>query len=142
MRYALSSLTMLLVLAVLVGCSGQAAKPVTGGDVVAAFKAAGLEAEGIKEMGPKDYGIAPYVCKGTTFVIPSLGKAADGSDQGGHVYVCENAQDLATIQTFFKKVGEASALLASHLYVKGNTLLQINGKLDKALADKYGAALP
>ncbi len=142
MRYALSSLTMLLVLAVLVGCSGQAAKPVTGGDVVAAFKAAGLEAENVGTLEAKDYGLAPFVCQGTRFSAPSAGKNAAGRELGGHIFVCPNGDDMKKLQDFYVNAGKATALAASHLYTKGNVLVQLDGQIAKALADKYGAAMP
>lgn len=130
-----------LIVIIVAACSGQAAKTVTGADVVAAFKAAGLEAENTTDMGPKDYGMAPYLCKGTRFVIPSLGKDSIG-DKGGRIFVCDNPQDVQKLQDFYVKVGQASAAFYSHTFAKGNVLVQINGELDKAIADKYGAALP
>jgi len=141
MRYILT-LIFISAIAVLAACSGsQAAKPVTGPDVVAAFKAAGLEAENVGTLEAKDYGAAPFVCQGTRFNIPSAGKFA-GRDLGGHIFVCPNQDDLKKLQDFYVKAGQATALLASHLYVKGNVLVQLDGQLDRALADKYGAAAP
>lgn len=136
MRYAV-----LVLVVILAACSGQAVKQVSGTDVVAAFKAAGLEAENTTEMQPKDYGLAPYLCKGTRFVIPSMGKDSIG-DKGGRIFVCDNPQDVQKLQDFYVKVGQSSAAFYSHTYAKGPVLVQINGQLDKATADKYGAAIP
>lgn len=137
MRYIIA-----LALLVFVVSACSSAKQMTGADVIAAFKAAGLEAENTTEMQAKDYGLAPYVCKGTRFVIPSLGKDAIGIDQGGRVFICDSQDDLTKLRDYYVKIGQASAAFASHLYTKGPVLVQITNRLDKAIADKYGAALP
>lgn len=141
MRYTFS-IVLLLAAVVLAACGGgQAAKPASGPDIVAAFKTAGLEAENVGALEAKDYGMAPFVCQGTRFSAPSAGKNAAGRELGGHIFVCDNQDDLKKLQDFYVKAGQATAILASHLYVKGNTLLQLDGQIAKATADKYGAAL-
>lgn len=133
MRYVMLALLVFAVSA----CSS--AKTVTGADVIAAFKAAGLEAE---NATPINYGLAPFVCHGTRFVIPSLGKDGIGLDRGGRVFTCDSQDDLTKLRDYYVKIGQISAAFASHLYAKGPVLVQIDNQLDKAKADKYGAAIP
>ena len=124
-----------LVVSVLVACGGGA-KAATGDDVVAAFKAANLEAEGARPMAKDDYGAAPYVCTGTRFLIPSLGEEA-----GGRVFVCGNDADRDALATFYTELGKGSALLFSWVFVKDRIVVQINGDLPEEQARKYEAAL-
>ena len=79
---------------------------------------------------------------GIHIIIPSLGKTAAGDDQGGRIFVCDNGDDLKKLQDYYVKLGQASALFYSHTYAKGPVLVQINGQIDKSVADKYGAAIP
>lgn len=128
---------MLRVLALLlVSFAAHAADP-TGADVIAAFKRAGLEAEAPTRMGPKNYGFAPYVCKGTRFLIPSLGE-----DSGGRIFECPDDADRDLIARYFQDMGRKSAAAFSWVLVKGRIVVQINGDLDEAIAEKYRAALP
>lgn len=109
--------------------------------IIAAWKAAGLEAEDAYQMQAKDYGLAPFVCKGTRFIIPSLGKTDSGDGKGGRLFVCANDKELEALKTYYTKLGEAGAFFASHLYASGPALVQINSELDKAVADQYGNVL-
>jgi hypothetical protein len=110
---------------------------VTGDDVVTAFKNAGLEAEGSYPMTNDDYGPAPYVCTGTRFLIPSI-----GADNGGRIFICENAEDLASLKNYYDELGKSSALFFSWTFAKGNVLVQINGDLPEDKARQYEAAIP
>ena len=76
------------------------------------------------------------------FSAPSAGKNAAGRELGGHIFVCPNGDDMKKLQDFYVNAGKATALAASHLYTKGNVLVQLDGQIAKALADKYGAAMP
>lgn len=112
-------------------------KQSTGADVVGAFKAAGLEAENPTPMTKDDFKIAPYVCQGTHFYIPSLGEKA-----GGRIFICDNTEDRDAISGYYIKLGKASAIFFSWVFVKGNIVVQINGDLAEETARKYEAAIP
>lgn len=109
----------------------------TAKDVILAFKSAGLEAENPTQMSPKNYGFAPYVCKGVRFLIPSLGE-----DSGGRILACPNAADRDTIAGYYERLGKKSAVFFSWVFVKGNIVVQINGDLDEDKAKKYEQAIP
>jgi hypothetical protein len=108
-----------------------------GEAVVAAFKAAGLEAENSRPMTKDDYGMAPPVCQGTRFFIPSL-----GPDNGGRIFICENQSVQAALAGYYQALGKSDATLFSWVFEKGNILVQINGALPKTTAQKYESAIP
>lgn len=110
---------------------------ITGPDVVGAFQAAGLEAESTRPMSVDDYGLAPFVCDGTRFFIPSLGE-----DQGGRIFICPNDEDLALLRDYYEGLARESAAFFSWVFVKDSVLVQINGDLDDLTAAKYEAAIP
>lgn len=132
---------LLIVCVVLAACGGStatpAAKAVTADAIVAAFKAAGLEAETPTKLTREDYGMAPFVCEGVRFLIPSL-----GADKGGRVFLCPNTGDRDKLAIYYQSLGKSSAALFSHVFTKGNVLVQINGQLKDDQAKKYEAALP
>lgn len=105
-------------------------------EVVAAFKAAGLDAEQVTPLTKDDYGIAPYVGSGVHFVIPSL-----CADCGGKVIVVPNDAERATLRSFYQELGKQSAMLFSWVFEKAPVVVQINGDLPEAQARKYEAAL-
>jgi hypothetical protein len=119
----------------LAACGGAAAAP-TPDDVIAAFKAAGLEAESTYPLTKEDYGAAPYVGEGVRFLVPSL-----CADCGGRVFSLENTQDLEALKNYYDSLGEASALFFSWVFTDENILVQINGDMDEATARQYEAAL-
>lgn len=104
--------------------------------IIAAFKTAGLEAESPTAMGPDAYGMGPFVGKGIHFLIPSL-----CADCGGRVFVFDNAEDLASLEAYYVEAGRSSAMLFSHVYRRGNLLVQLNGDLPAEKAAEYEAAL-
>jgi hypothetical protein len=108
-----------------------------GSAVAAAFKAAGLEADSVHPLTREEYKLAPYVCTGTRFLIPSL-----GPETGGRIFVCPNQEDLALLSDFYTEMGRASAMLSSWLFPKGLVLVQITGELPDAKARQYEAAIP
>lgn len=118
---------------VLAACGAQAT--IAPDDVIAKFKAAGLEAEQSSAMDAKAYGMAPLLCQegARRFLIPSLGE-----DNGGRLFVCNDAGDAAKLKTYYDELGKASALFHSWTYQKGGIVLQLNGSLDQAKADAYG----
>jgi hypothetical protein len=113
-------------------CGHAAADPA----IIQKFKDAGLEAESPTKMGPKNYGMAPFVCKGTRFLIPSLGE-----DAGGRLFVCKNKNEANAIAGFYNSLGRTSAALFSWVYQKQTVVLQINGELDEEVAERYREAL-
>ena len=111
--------------------------PITGPGVVEAFQAAGLEAEGTRPMSVDDYGLAPFVCDGTRFFIPSLGE-----DQGGRIFICPNNDDRMLLRDYYEGLARESAAFFSWVFVRDSVLVQINGDLDEVTAAKYEAAIP
>jgi hypothetical protein len=111
-------------------------KPTNADAVIAAFKAAGLEAESPKAMTRKDYGLAPYVCKGIRFLIPSLGE-----DAGGRAFFCPRKGDGEKLAKYYNSLGEQSAILFSHVFQQPPYVVQINGDLPDEQAAKYEMAL-
>ena len=105
--------------------------------VVAAFAAAGLEAETPRAMAPKDYGMAPLVAvAGVRFFVPSL-----GDDAGGRVMQFANDADLAKTKDYYVQLGRNSAATFSWTYDRNLILVQINGDLPPETASKYEAVL-
>lgn len=131
MRRSLIALSLLLAVP-----AALSADP-TGAEVIAAFKKAGLEAEAPTRLRPKDYGYAPYVCKGTRFLIPSI-----GNDAGGRVFECATDEDRDAIAEHYQRLGKLSATMFSWVLVKGRIVVQINSDLDEEKVEKYRAALP
>lgn len=115
------------------GCGSQ----VTGDDVIAAFKAAGLEAENPSPMTKDDYGLGPYVCQGTHFFVPSIDETA-----GGRVFICDNKEDQDALAKYYNDLGKTSAMFFSWVFVKGDVLVQINGDLAEETAKQYESAIP
>jgi hypothetical protein len=128
------------------GFSGQ---PTSEG-VVQAFRDEGLEVgesyDVDEEEGPNP---VPRTYKeGTRFTIPSLERPAGeakvgGPDNGvgGRVFTFESEEDLAPVRDYYEGLGRASGMFFSHVFVEGNTLVQINGELPESRADEYEAAL-
>lgn len=110
---------------------------IDGAAVVAAFKAAGLEAEMPFRMTKKEYQLAPMVCDGTRFLIPSL-----GPDNGGRIFICPNQEDLNLLVDYYNELPRLSAAFFSWVFPKGLVLVQINGDLPEATAHQYEAAIP
>jgi hypothetical protein len=123
----------------------------TSEDVVQAFKDEGLEVgesyDVDAEEGPNP---VPRTYKeGTRFTIPSLERRATGKAKvggpdngaGGRVFAFESEEDLAPARDYYEGLEQASGMFFSHVFVGGNTLVQINGELPKSRADEYEAAL-
>lgn len=88
-------------------------------------------------MAKDDYGLAPFVCTGTHFFIPSIDPTA-----GGRVFICDNAEDVTALSDYYDKLGKSSALFFSWVFVKGNVVVQINGDLPEDKARQYETAIP
>lgn len=112
-------------------------KATTADDVISVWKNAGLEAENTRPMTKDDYGMAPFVCEGTRFYIPSLGE-----DNGGRLFICEDEKDRDALSTYYDELGKKSALFFSWVFTKGNIVVQINGDLPEETALKYQATIP
>lgn len=118
------------------GSSGDETSSTTPNDVIAAFKAAGLEAESPTPMTKDDYGMAPMVGDGVRFLIPSL-----GADMGGRVIVVPDKGERDRLVAYYTDLGKQSAAFASHVYQSGDVVVQINGDLPANQAAKYEDAL-
>lgn len=128
MRYLILALAF-----VLVACG--APKAATPDDAIAAFQAAGLEAEAATTMTATDYGMAPKVGTGKRFLVPSL-----CADCGGRVFAGK-ADELATLEAYYTSLGKQSAILYSHVYRHNGLLIQLNGSLPEDKAIRYKTAL-
>lgn len=126
---------LVLIILTLAACSGGGSQP-TAADVITAFKDAGLEAEDTRPLTKEDYGVAPYVCTGTRFFIPSV-----GAERGGRVFICDNDKDRDTLATYYTELGKSSAAFFSWVFVKGSVLVQITGDVPEETARKYETAL-
>lgn len=124
----------LLVLLFLVACGGTPSH--TPQAVIAAFQAAGLEAESPTEMGPDDYGLGPYVGEGVRFLIPSMGE-----DKGGRVFVVEDEDERAQLVDYYESLGKTSAAFFSWVFTKDDIVVQINGSLEEEVARQYEETL-
>ncbi len=109
----------------------------TSDTVIAAFKAAGLEAENQRAMTQADYGSAPFLCSGTQFSLPSL-----GSDKTGHLFICELREQMTSLKTYFNVRSQGNPELRSWTFSKDTVLLQLDGSMPRDIAQKYEAALP
>lgn len=110
--------------------------PITLEAIVYGLKNAGLEAENPTLLSKSDYGLAPYVCKGAHFFIPSV-----CSDCGGRIFVCPNQDDLNALQSYYRDLGRQSAALYSWVFSKNNVLIQINGDMQESVARNYETVL-
>lgn len=128
-------IVLLALVALLVGC-GASTPSITPAQVVEKFKAAGLEAESPTAMGKDDYGLAPFVCQGQRFLIPSLGK-----DNGGRVFVCDNTKDRDALKAYYDALGKSSAIFFSWAFADGPVVVQLNGDLPEDTAHQYEAAI-
>lgn len=113
-----------------------APKTVNAESVIAAFKAAGLEAEAVRPLTKDDYGLAPFVGSGLHFTIPSL-----CPDCGGRVFLLEDAVDRERLKSYYVAMGKASALVFSWVFERAPIIVQINGDLPESQARAYEAAL-
>ena len=126
-------LFLIILFTILTSCATQ--KSITVDDILVSFKNAGLEAENSYTMTKDDYGFTPYLCKGTRFLIPSLGE-----DKGGRVFICENNDDRDQLRLYYVKLGESSAAFYSWTFIQDKVLVQINGNLPDDTAKKYEMA--
>ncbi len=126
---------MCLFVLLLTACGGGG-NDFTGDDVVAAFQAAGLEAEDARPMTKDDYGLGPFVGTGTRFYLPSLCE-----DCGGRIIITENDADTEAVRTYYDSLGQSSAAFFSWVTVRDNIVLQMNGDLPEEQFRQYEVAL-
>ncbi len=105
-------------------------------DILAAFRAAGLEAESARAMTRDDYGLAPLLGTGYRFLIPSL-----CPDCGGRLYQFDSLEDRDRMKQYYDELAKSSAMFFSWTFAAGDYLLQLNGDLDEATARQYGDVL-
>jgi hypothetical protein len=60
---------------------------------------------------------------------------------GGRVFTFESEEDLAPVRDYYEELGRASGMFFFHVFVEGNTLLQINGELPKNQAEEHEVVL-
>lgn len=132
----LRHLLLLCLFALLLVACGGGGKEFTGDDVIASFKAAGLEAEDARAMTKDDYGLAPFLGTGTRFIIPSL-----CADCGGRIIITDTTEDAEALRDYYVQAGEASAILFSWVTVRDTIVLQINGDLPEEQFRQYETAL-
>jgi len=107
----------------------------TTAQVLAAFKTARLEAANPRPMTKEDYGQIPMVAtEAIRFFVPSL-----GGTKGGHVFSFATAADLETIRKYYQN--DSGAAKPPWVFAKDNILIQINGELSNAQAQRYQSAL-
>ncbi len=105
--------------------------------VVAAFKAAGLEAEDPIDMAEEAEGIAPALyTSGVHFFVPSIEVGA-----GGRVMTFASDEELAEQKSYYDDFGDEGDPLFSWTFTNGRILVQINGDLPAEKAHAYEAAL-
>lgn len=103
--------------------------------VVAAFRAARLEASNPRPMTQEDYAQVPQVAtEAIRFFMPSL-----GGTKGGHVFSFADDADLQTVRAYYQNGN--SAAKPPWIFVRDNILVQINGELSSAQAQRYQSAL-
>lgn len=109
----------------------------TSADVVAAFRAAGLEVGNTWQMTHEDYGLAPMLAReGTRFLIPSLGKEA-----GGRVMSFDTVEDRDKVKGYYDDLAKYSAAFFSWTFAHDLLLVQINGDLPEEKAMEYKKVL-
>lgn len=127
----------LLIVLVLIDRARLFQSPRSAADVIAAFRAAGLEADS-RPLTRDDYGIAPLLCLDGSqrLLIASL-----GDNSGGQVFQCPSAAEATKLKTFYDESGKVSALFFSYTYQRDTTLVRINGSLPEDQARRYNDAL-
>ena len=130
-------LSLVLLLGLFLVACGGGGKEYTGDDVIAAFKAAGLEAEDVHPMGVDDYGLAPYRGTGTRFYTPSLCE----DKCSGRIIITDNDEDKEVLLQYYEGLPKASAALFTWVTSRDNIILQLNGDIPEEEFRKYEAAL-
>lgn len=110
--------------------------------VVQAFRDAGLEVGEAypveQEPGWAQSPVPRTYEEATRFTIPSLGRAPDGADLGGRVFVFESEEDLGAVRDYYEGLDSP---IRPYLYTENDVLLQIFNGLAQTEAERYAAVL-
>jgi uncharacterized membrane protein (UPF0127 family) len=113
------------------------AEPPSSGEVVQAFRDAGLEVGESypvkQELGWDERPVPRTYEEATRFLIPSL-----GADAGGRVFVFGSEEDLRAVRGFYEGLPSSER---PYVYDEGLVLVQISNQLPKAEAEGYGMVL-
>lgn len=120
--------TVIAVLLIILVACGK--KDVTIDDVTKSFKDNQLAVKDLREMKKEDYGLAPMKAE-KAFIFTVV------NDQHARLFKFKDEQDLKDTEEYYKKLGESSAIFASHLYKKGDFLIQANGDISDDTFNKY-----
>jgi hypothetical protein len=117
MRYYLA---VLIIIVLVTGCGGD--KPLAD-----RIKAEGLELDGPRTLQQSE--LPPGASSGQQFVLPT-----HCGDCGGKILIFANDADAGKMAEAWRKMGQ-------YVYVKEGVLLQVNGKVEESVADRYGEVL-
>lgn len=111
---------LLLVIILILAACGQ---PPTAQSVIEDWKAEGLEVAEVQELVGDN--LPPGAISGVQFTIPSHCRGC-----GGKVIVFESADAAAVLGGVWEIMGE-------HVYLDEGLLIQINGKIEAGVAERY-----
>ena len=114
-------MVIVLIVAILLACCG--------GDVSLPERLTGegLEVANLRTLQENE--LPPGAKSGQAFIIPK-----HCADCGGKILIFRNETDAARMADTWRQMNQ-------HVYTNGGTLLQINGTIDKQVADQYGEVL-
>ncbi len=117
--------------------------PPSSEEIVQAFRDEGLtvaKAEPVDEEEDWQDSLVPKTYKeGTHFVIRP--GRTENDEMGGRVFTYDSEEDLEVMKNYYETVSSSSSFFYTHVYVDGLVLMQINGQIPKAQADRYGEVL-
>ncbi|RXZ84156.1 stress protein [Paenibacillaceae bacterium] len=133
-----SLLLLVTMVAVVMAACGGSGKSFTADQAVQAFKDAGLEIEGVRDITDEDVGtlVPKKHDSGKRFELPSL-----GNEIGGRIFVYKKDSDLLEMKKFYDDLGENAPMLFSYTLKKGNILVHLPGKLTEEQYEQYKSAL-
>ena len=109
------------------------------GDGIKAFNSAGLMVDKVTLRKDQIDGLTMgMMVEATAFAIPVQGAP---SAARGILFCFQNEIDLQTMQSYYVSLGKALPQYSSWIFVKDNMLLQINGDVPEAVANRYARAL-
>jgi hypothetical protein len=111
-------------------------------EIVEAFREEGLEvarSESVDEEEDWQDNLVPKTYKeGTRFIIRP--GRTENDEMGGRVFTYDSEEDLEVMRNYYETVS-SSGMFYTHVYTDGLVLMQINGQIPKAQADRYGEVL-
>ncbi len=137
-------LSVLVAILLLTACGAPAGY--NAQDVVDAFKAAGLEVEGVKTIPvtKANFGLCPmYAIAAVDFEQPSVCLDPKAISCGARIFVfaASDKAGLEKTRGYFEAMGKASAMFFTWLLVHDNILVEMSGDVPEAKAKQYQAAL-